>query len=68
MAPQIDEFTEIFLPNIAKFGFEFEFEVVRKGFYPKVEPVFFRDFFTVQCRGFQTWLIPATASGELLTP
>lgn len=35
MAPQIDEFTEIFLPNIAKFGFEFEFEVVRKGFYPK---------------------------------
>jgi len=35
MAPQIDEYTEIFLPNIAKFGFEFEFEVVRKGFFPK---------------------------------
>merc|ERR1719186_1648399 len=30
MAPQIDEYTEIFLPNISKFGFEFEFEVVRK--------------------------------------
>jgi len=35
MAPQIDEYTEIFLPNISKFGFEFEFEVVRKGFFPK---------------------------------
>jgi RNA 3'-terminal phosphate cyclase (ATP) len=35
MAPQIDEFTEIFLPNVAKFGFKFEFEVARKGFFPK---------------------------------
>jgi len=35
MAPQIDEYTEIFLPNISKFGFEFEFEVVKKGFFPK---------------------------------
>jgi len=35
MAPQIDEYTEIFLPNISKFGFEFEYEVVRKGFFPK---------------------------------
>lgn len=35
MAPQIDEFTEIFLPNVSKFGFSFEFEVVRKGFFPK---------------------------------
>merc|ERR1719187_1205575 len=32
---QIDEYTEIFLPNISKFGFEFEYEVVRKGFFPK---------------------------------
>ena len=35
MAPQIDEFTKVFLPNIAKFGFKFDFEVVRKGFFPK---------------------------------
>ena len=35
MAPQIDEFTEIFLPNVSKFGFSFEFEVVKKGFFPK---------------------------------
>merc|ERR1719483_399182 len=35
MAPQIDEYTEIFLPNISKFGFQFDFEVVRKGFFPK---------------------------------
>ena len=34
MAPQTDEYTEIFLPNISKFGFEFDFEVVRKGFFP----------------------------------
>ena len=38
MAPQIDEYTEIFLPNMAKFGFDFEFEVVKKGFFPKVRP------------------------------
>ena len=55
MAPQIDEFTEIFLPNIAKFGFEFEFEVVRKGFYPKVEPASSVIVASVQCRCFQTW-------------
>ena len=35
MAPQIDEFTEILLPNLKKFGVNFEFEVVRKGFFPK---------------------------------
>jgi len=35
MAPQIDEFTEIFLPNVSKFGVSFEFEVARKGFFPK---------------------------------
>jgi len=35
MAPQIDEYTEIFLPNIAKFGGTFEYEVVKKGFYPR---------------------------------
>ena len=34
MAPQTDEYTEIFLPKISKFGFEFDFEVVRKGFFP----------------------------------
>jgi len=34
MAPQIDEYTEIFLPNIARFGFKFEYEVVKKGFFP----------------------------------
>jgi len=35
MAPQIDEFTEILLPNIKKIGVNFEYEVVRKGFFPK---------------------------------
>jgi len=35
MAPQIDEFTEILAPNLEKFGVKFEFEVVRKGFFPK---------------------------------
>jgi len=35
MAPQIDEFTEIFLPNFTKFGADFEYEVVKKGFFPK---------------------------------
>ena len=35
MAPQIDEFTEVFIPNLGHFGAKFEFEVVRKGFFPK---------------------------------
>lgn len=35
MAPQIDEYTEIFLPSVSRFGFKFEFEVVRKGFFPR---------------------------------
>ena len=34
MAPQIDEYTEILLPNIRRFGINFEYEVVRKGFFP----------------------------------
>lgn len=34
MAPQIDEYTEILLPNIKRFGVSFEYEVVRKGFFP----------------------------------
>jgi len=34
MAPQIDEYTEILLPNIKRFGVSLEFEVVRKGFFP----------------------------------
>jgi len=35
MAPQIDAFTEILLPNLKQFGPEIEFEVVKKGFFPK---------------------------------
>jgi len=35
MAPQIDEFTEVFLPNLKHFGPTVEYEVVRKGFFPK---------------------------------
>jgi len=35
MAPQIDEYTEILLPTVKRFGLDFEFEVVRKGFFPK---------------------------------
>ena len=34
MAPQIDEYTEILLPNINRFGVNFEYEVVKKGFFP----------------------------------
>merc|ERR1711976_575466 len=35
MAPQIDELTEILLPNLERIGVNFEFDVVRKGFFPK---------------------------------
>ena len=35
MAPQIDEFTEILLPNLKRFGVHVEYEVVRKGFFPQ---------------------------------
>jgi len=35
MAPQVDEFTEVFLQNLKHFGPNVEFEVVRKGFYPR---------------------------------
>ena len=35
MAPQIDEFTEILLPNLKKFGVTVEYDVVRKGFFPQ---------------------------------
>jgi len=35
MAPQIDAFTEVFLPNLQRFGPHVEYEVVRKGFFPK---------------------------------
>jgi RNA 3'-terminal phosphate cyclase (ATP) len=35
MAPQIDEFTEVCIPNLAHFGLKLEYEVVRKGFFPK---------------------------------
>ena len=35
MAPQIDEFTEILLPNLERFGVSVDYEVVRKGFFPQ---------------------------------
>ena len=35
MAPQIEEFTEILAPNLKKFGITFEYEVAKKGFFPR---------------------------------
>eukprot|EP00088_Acartia_fossae_P064706 TRINITY_DN7971_c0_g2_i1.p1 TRINITY_DN7971_c0_g2~~TRINITY_DN7971_c0_g2_i1.p1 ORF type:complete len:368 (+),score=50.44 TRINITY_DN7971_c0_g2_i1:28-1131(+) len=35
MAPQIDAFTEVFLQNLKHFGPNVEYEVVKKGFFPK---------------------------------
>ncbi|KAK9892207.1 hypothetical protein WA026_019011 [Henosepilachna vigintioctopunctata] len=35
MAPQIDYTTEIFKPNLEKFGATFDFDLVRRGYFPK---------------------------------
>lgn len=35
MAPQIDFSTEIFRPNLEKFGATFDFDLIRRGYFPK---------------------------------
>jgi len=35
MAPQIDYMTEVFKPLLEKFGASFDFELVRRGYFPK---------------------------------
>ncbi|CAM6031454.1 unnamed protein product, partial [Sphagnum compactum] len=35
MAPQIDELTEVFRPNMERFGATFDFELIRRGYFPK---------------------------------
>lgn len=35
MAPQVDYMTEIFRPNLEKFGATFDFELVKRGYFPK---------------------------------
>ncbi|XP_058122070.1 RNA 3'-terminal phosphate cyclase [Anopheles ziemanni] len=35
MAPQVDFLTEIFRPNMERFGASFDFDLVRRGYFPK---------------------------------
>lgn len=35
MAPQVDFMTEIFRPNMEKFGATFDFDMYRRGYFPK---------------------------------
>lgn len=35
MAPQVDEMTEIFRPNMERFGGTFDFDLLRRGYFPK---------------------------------
>lgn len=35
MAPQIDFSTEIFRPNLEKFGASFDFDLLKRGYFPK---------------------------------
>jgi len=35
MAPQIDELTEVFRPNLEKFGASFDFELIKRGYFPR---------------------------------
>lgn len=35
MAPQIDFTTEVFRPNLEKFGATFDFNLIRRGYFPK---------------------------------
>ncbi|XP_058833929.1 RNA 3'-terminal phosphate cyclase [Topomyia yanbarensis] len=35
MAPQVDFMTEIFRPNLEKFGATFDFDLLRRGYFPK---------------------------------
>nr|CAH7750300.1 unnamed protein product [Callosobruchus chinensis] len=35
MAPQVDFYTEVFRPNMEKFGATFDFELKKRGYFPK---------------------------------
>lgn len=35
MAPQVDFMTEVFRPNLEKFGITFDFDLFRRGYYPR---------------------------------
>ncbi|KNC24872.1 hypothetical protein FF38_07876 [Lucilia cuprina] len=35
MAPQVDFMTEIFRPNLEKFGVSFDFDLIQRGYYPR---------------------------------
>lgn len=35
MAPQVDYMTEVFRPNLEKFGATFDFELIKRGYFPK---------------------------------
>uniref|UniRef100_A0A182IJ36 RNA 3'-terminal phosphate cyclase n=1 Tax=Anopheles atroparvus TaxID=41427 RepID=A0A182IJ36_ANOAO len=35
MAPQVDFLTEIFRPNMERFGASFDFDLIRRGYFPK---------------------------------
>ncbi|XP_044747376.1 RNA 3'-terminal phosphate cyclase [Coccinella septempunctata] len=35
MAPQIDYTTEVYRPNLEKFGATFDFDLIRRGYFPK---------------------------------
>lgn len=35
MAPQVDYMTEVFRPNLEKFGATFDFELTKRGYFPK---------------------------------
>lgn len=35
MAPQVDYTTEIYKPNLEKFGATFDFDLFRRGYFPK---------------------------------
>lgn len=35
MAPQVDFMTEVFRPNLEKFGVSFDFDLIKRGYYPR---------------------------------
>ena len=47
MAPQIDEFTEVFLPNLRHFGPNIEFEVISSNAILRYLALLFQDFIKI---------------------
>ncbi|RZC42207.1 RNA 3'-terminal phosphate cyclase [Asbolus verrucosus] len=62
MAPQIDYTTEVFRPILEKFGGSFDFDLIRRGYFPKgggevvinIEPIFKLDPVNMTKRGYIT--------------